>query len=677
MAPGPRCVESLDRVKGVTYRGPTCRSAATGPGGGDHPLSALLSYSVVGIVTGCIYALTAAGLVVTYTTSGIFNFAHGAIGMMAAFAYWDLSVNRDWPVPLALFTVVFVLAPLFGALLERVLMRRLDRASLDISLTVTVGLLVFLIGLATAVWNPTTARTLPRFFSGDSVRLASVNVTYHQIIVVLTAIAVAVALRVFLFSTRAGVATRAVVDDRELAALTGASPGRFSQLGWALGAMLAAIAGILLAPLVNLDINTLTLLVINGYAAAMLGRLRNLPLTFVGGVVIGLLEAYAVGYLPVGDALGQIKPIIPMVFLFLVLLVLPQDRLRGRSTGVRPPRVAGARESLVTGAAFVGVAVVAALVFGDGTLSTLTTGVSLGMVLLSLVLLTGYSGQVSLCQLTFAGIGAYAMAKVGGEGGAPVGLLAAIALAAAVGAVVALPALRLRGLYLALSTLAFAYCMDYVFFSNEKTFGSSLSLSVEPVYIPGVDLTGQQAYFVFVCVLFALAAIGVLWLRRSTIGRRLVAMGDSPAACATIGMSLPLTKLVVFALSAGLAGLGGALLGGQQGLVGPTDFTLLGSITLLLLAVVMGIRTVTGMLFAGIALAYGPVLQSNVDVLRDVVSLLVGLGAIGLGLNPNGVFGGHTPLQRRRERKAAQLARRLEAAEAEEALHGEVAGAAR
>ena len=615
---------------------------------------------------------------VTYTTSGVFNFAHGAIGMIAAFAYWDLSVHHGWPAPIALVVVVLVLAPLLGMLIERVLMRRLDRASLDISLTVTVGLLVFLLGLATAVWNPTTSRVLPQFFAGRSVDIAAVTVTWHQLAVVLTAIVVAVALRLFLFSTRAGVATRAVVDDRELAALTGASPGRFSQLGWGLGAMLAAVAGILLAPLVTLDINTLTLLVINGYAAAMLGRLRNLPLTFVGGVVIGLLEAYAVGYLPVGDALGQIKPIIPMVFLFLVLLVLPQDRLRGRSTGLRPPRVAGGRESLVAGVALVVVAVGVALYYPDGTLSTLTTGVALGIVMLSLVLLTGYSGQVSLCQLTFAGLGAFAMSKVGGEGGAAVGLLAAVVLAAAVGALVALPALRLRGLYLALSTLAFAYCMDYVFFRNERGFGSSLSLAVEPVYIPGVDLTGQQAYFVFVCAVFALAGIGVLWLRRSTLGRRLVAMGDSPAACATIGMSLTATKLVVFAISAGLAGLGGALLGGQQGLVGPSDFTLLGSITLLLLAVVMGIRTVTGMLFAGIALAYGPVLQSNVDALRDVVSLAVGLGAIGIGLNPNGVFGGHTPLQRRRDRKAAQLADQLEQAEAA-ATAGteEVAGAAR
>ncbi len=614
-------------------------------------MDTFLSLTVVGVVAGCIYALTAAGLVVTYTTSGIFNFAHGAIGMFSAFAFWDLSQNRDWPVPLALAVVVFVLAPLIGSFVERFLIRGLQGAALDASLTVTVGLLLLLIGVSAAIWDPSTARTLPQFFSGDSVSIGGVVVTYHQLTVVVVALAVAAGLRVFMFNTRPGIATRAVVDDRDLAALAGATPARFSQLGWALGAMLAAVAGILLAPLVNLDINTLTLLVINGYAAAMVGRLRNLPLTFVGGVALGLVEAYVVGYLPVGDALSQIKPIIPMIFLVVALLVLPQGRLRGRVASIRPPRVAGARESLVMAGVFVVVAVLLSQALSDGLLATLSLGLGFGLVMLSLVLLTGYGGQVSLCQLTFAGLGAFAMSKYG-TGGAPVGLLAAVGLAGAVGALVALPALRLRGLYLALSTLAFAYAMEHAFFNNDDAFSLSLSLRVERLYIPGIDLRGQRAYFVFLAVVFVVAALAVLWVRRSGLGRRLVAMGDSPAASATMGMSLTRTKLVVFTLSAGLAGLGGALLGGQQGLVGPADFTLLASITLLLITVTMGIRTVTGVLFAGIALAFGPDIQASFPALHDIVPIGVGLGAIGIARNPNGVFGGNTPLQWLRERRA-------------------------
>lgn len=250
-----------------------------------------------------------------------------------------------------------------------------------------------------------------------------------------------------------------------------------------------------------------------------------------------------------------------------------------------------------------------------------------------------------------------------GTGGAPIGLLAAVALAGAVGALVALPALRLRGLYLALSTLAFAYSMEYVFFGNPRVFSSSLSLSVERVYIPGIDVRGQAEYFLLLCVVFAVAAVGVLALRRSGLGRRLVAMGDSPAACATMGMSLTWTKLLVFTISAGLAGLGGALLGGQQGLVGPADFTLLASITLLLLTVVFGVRTVTGVLFAGLALAFGPEIQASLPALRDVVAIGVGLGAIGIGRNPNGTFGGYTPRQIWRDRQAKRTADALQTAE--------------
>src|SRR3989440_1424051 len=167
-------------------------------------MTEFLALSVVGIVAGCIYALTAMGLVVTYTTSGIFNFAHGAIGMVAAFMYWELSVNQGWPTPVALVVVLFVFAPLMGALIERVLMRPLHGASVETTLTVTIGLLLLLIGLATIIWDPTTSRVLPQFFAGNSVSILGVIVTWHQLTVVIVAAAVAVGMRLFLFRTRSG-----------------------------------------------------------------------------------------------------------------------------------------------------------------------------------------------------------------------------------------------------------------------------------------------------------------------------------------------------------------------------------------------------------------------------------------------------------------------------------------
>src|SRR3954452_11255895 len=168
--------------------------------------SELLSFTVVGLFTGCVYALIATGLVVTYTTTGIFNFAHGAIGMIAAFAYWQVARDWGWPTPIALALVILVLAPLLGAIIERLLMRPLRGASLDATLTTTLGLLLFLIGLATVVWDPKKPRRVNQFFRGHKVRIFSVNVTAHQLVVVGAAVAVAIALRLFLYRTRTGTA---------------------------------------------------------------------------------------------------------------------------------------------------------------------------------------------------------------------------------------------------------------------------------------------------------------------------------------------------------------------------------------------------------------------------------------------------------------------------------------
>ncbi len=595
-------------------------------------MDTFLALTVTGLVTGCLYALTASGLVVTYTTSGIFNFAHGAIGMLAAFSYWELTSSRGMPSLAAMLLTVLVISPLVGAAIERLLVRRLGTASLEVTLTVTVGLLLLLIGIANTVWDPSTPHRVQPFFLGDQVTIAGVVLTAHQLVIVGTAVVVAVGLWAFLHWSRTGVALRAVVDDRELAALTGASPIRIGQLGWALGAALAGLAGVLLASQVALDATTMTLLVVNGYAAAVLGRLTNLPLTFVGGLLLGLCQAWAVGYLTL-DFISQIQPVIPMLFLFVALVLSPQVRLRvAQSAPLRAATVPGAKRVLVSCAALLGAGAVAAVALPLARMGDAAQGMSIALILLSLVPLVGYGGMVSLSQLTFAGIGAVTLAKVGPG---PVGLLAAIAIPAAVGLLVALPTMRLRGLHLALATLAFGYAMDDAFFSNPTVMTDTLGL---PVPRP-LGLDDPRGYFFLVCVFFAVCALGVLTLRRSTLGRRLVALGDSPAGCSTLGMSVRRTKLGVFALSAGMAGLGGALFGGQAGAVGSADFSLLISLTLLLLAVVWGVHTVTGVLLAALLYEAAPLLQDHISSIGNVVPLLVGLGAIGLGKHQNGIVG--------------------------------------
>ena len=603
--------------------------------GGDA-VTTFLAYTIIGITTGCIYALTASGLVVTYTTSGIFNFAHGAIGMVVAFTYWELTIDHRWPQWLALIVVLGVFAPALGALIERLLMRRLHGSTANTQIVLTLGLLLTLVGLATIRWNPVEPRVLPQFWAGNSVRLFSINVTYHQLTMIAVTLLVAALLRLLLHRTRFGITMRAVVDDPDLASLNGASPGHVSSASWAIGASLAGLAGILLAPLVSLDIILLTLLVINGYAAAMVGGLKSLPLTFLGGIALGLSESFTIAYLPTG-LITLLKPALPIIFLYVVLLVLPQPRLPTgrRATARRTPRVATFRESVAGAIGVIILAVIAAQVLSPANLTLIAQGVVFALIMLSLVLLVGYAGQVSLAQMTFVGIGAFVMGKYFG-GHSFWGILLAGVASGLVGAVAALPALRLKGLYLALSTLAFAQGMSLLFFQNVHVFGFGGSLSVGRPSLFGVSFHGEGAYLILVTVVFAVAGVAVTAIRRARFGRRLIAMKDSPAACATLGLNLTVTKLAVFALSAAIAGVAGTLYGGLRGTVGPNDFEVLQSLVLLLLVSVAGITTVTGALCGGLTFGIFPRIQQALPALRNLTYIGAGLGALQIARNPNG-----------------------------------------
>ncbi|MBS1837548.1 MAG: ABC transporter permease, partial [Actinobacteria bacterium] len=410
-----------------------------------------LTFTIAGLSTAAIYAIAASGLVVTYTTSGIFNFAHGAFGMLAAFAYWQ--VNQGWGVPVvpSVILVVFVMAPLFGAAVERGIMRGIEGASEVVKIVVTVSLMVALLGIANVIWPPDVARPVPPFFAGKTVEVAGVAVPYSRILTMAIAIGVAIGLRLVLRRTRLGVAMRAIVDDRDLLRLNGGRPGRTAMLAWALGAGLAAVSGVLIASEQTLSAITLTLLVINAYAVAVVGRLRSLPGAFLGAVILGLAESYATGYVNASTALGpvslqNIRTAIPAVMLFVVILVQPEARLRAHSIdrSRAPARPASQSTAIWGGIALVVVAAAVGALLSAPDLNLVQKGFGFALITLSLVPLTGYAGQISLAQMTFTGIGALAMATWGATG-SPIGVAIAVVLCAVVGGVVALPALRLSG----------------------------------------------------------------------------------------------------------------------------------------------------------------------------------------------------------------------------------------
>jgi branched-chain amino acid transport system permease protein len=594
-----------------------------------------VSFVIAGLVTGSIYAVTASGLVVTYKSTGVFNFAHGAVGMVMAYLYWQLWQGWGWNPVLSLVIVLFVVAPVFALLVERVLMRPLYGSALSTMIVVTLGLFLVLYGLVSTIWDQTITRNLPQWFLGDQVTIFGVTLTYEDLITIGCAVVVALALWALFKLTRVGVSMRAVVDDPSLASLTGARTNRIAGFAWMVGFMLAGLAGILLAPGSGMSIAILSELVIFGYAAAIVGRLSSLPYTFLGAMILGVGESLSVGYVP-ASYLNYVTAILPMGLLIIALLLLPQSKLTvGRVVRLRPPKPASLRSTLIGGAVLVAVTLLVGAFVTGNNLSTLGLALTIGLGALSLVLLSGYGGQVWLCQFTFMGLGAWAMTKVGG-GDSVLGLLAAVGLCAAAGGILALPAIRLRALYMALATLAFAVLMDQLFFTNPSILPSG-SMTVGRPDIFGMHFTTDRAFMVLVAIVFAFCLIGVGALRRGPFGRRLVAMNDSQAACATVGMNIIRTRLVAFVIAGGLAGLAGALYGGMSRIVSFSQFNFVTSLVLFVAVALAGITVLSGAVQAGLGVALLPLIATHIPSFSGFTYVLFGVGIIAVGRNPYGL----------------------------------------
>lgn len=615
-------------------------------------MDTFIAFLIPGLFTGAAYSIAASGLVLTYTTTRVFNIAHGAFGMVLSFVFWDLTVRQGWPTWLSIVMVLFVVAPLIGFVMQRLITRGLGSAPVSVSLVVTVGLFVGLIGFAQYRWpenviEPDKPRLVEPFWQtfadGDGVpgwQISGTTITGQQLITIICSVLVAVGLYLLLNRTRIGTAMRASVDNPDLLRLFGGKPDNAAALAWMIGMSLAGLAGILLVSTIGLSYYDLTLLVVNAYAAAVVGRLRSLPMTFVGAMGVGIFESLLIGYSLDSELLSTIRPALVPIFLFAVIVLAPQAQLRiGQVKGMVSAPVPTVPRMAVSGAVALLVTAMLVTTLGDVGLLRLGTAATYAIVMLSLVLLTGYGGHVSLAQLSFAGVGALTYAKL--EEPNLYGLLIATLVAAGVGALVALPVLRLTGLYLALATLAFAVIMEKVVFKNDSVgFGSGGALEAERLSVLGVSFTSTAAY-VFVMVAFMIA-IGmlVLFVRRGVIGRMLIAMRDSPAACGTLGLDMRWFRVGLFAASAGIAGLAGALLAGLRGLIGESDFIFFNSLPLLLLAVVFGVTSVTGAVLGGFGLMLLPVLQAETIgtvPLGGVMFMVIGVGAVLAARDPNGL----------------------------------------
>ncbi len=601
-------------------------------------MDVFVSYTIYGLFFGAAYAIAASGLVLTYTTTRVFNLAHGATSMVAAFVFWQLHVDKGMPTWAAILLVLFVFAPLYGIVLERLVMRRVSDAPVGVMLVMTLGLFLFLIGIAQQIWPSNTSkyRYVTQFFGTKSFPVFGVQMYYHYLITIIAAAACAAGLYVMLNRTRIGTAMRAAVDNRELLQLFGANSNRVSILSWIIGSQMAAVAGILLVAKTGLDYYQLTFLVINAFAAAMLGRLRSLPFTYLGSILLGLAIGYS-QYVHGSELLENgLQFALPTLMLFLILIFVPEVRLRvGQVKGVLAANVPSARRALTTGVVFFFLALFVTELLNPTNTLRFGEALVFGITMLSLVLLTGYGGYVSLSQLTFVGVGAAVVCKFNTS--SPVAILVAVLITAGVGAAVALPVLRLTGLYLALATMAFGQLMDYLVFNASFMFGFGGKINAKRVSLFGYDFSDTTSYVALELAVFVLLGLGLLTIRRGAVGRLLIALRDSPAACATLGLNQRWFRVAVFSVSAGVAGLAGALMAGLQGYAAPGDYKEFQSLPLLLAAAVAGITTVSGAFAGGLLLMLLPVLAATSTALSGLEFLVLGGGAILLARDPNGL----------------------------------------
>ncbi|MER7643248.1 ATP-binding cassette domain-containing protein [Streptomyces sp. NPDC126522] len=578
--------------------------------------------TLAGLSVGSAAALSGIGLIVTYRATGVLNFAHGAVAMVCAYVLRQCVVGWGWPLWLGAVVTLLFLAPGIGVALERFVFRPLAVLGGDPAQTLvaSIGVFVLLVGGAALVWGQGARDDAPELVSADP---------WGQLAVVLV---LATGVGAVIRWTRFGQELRAVVDDRQLAVLGGVDADRVAAAGWAFGSFTAGLTGVLLAPSVRLDPYGLPLLVMEVMAVAVAARMRSLPVAVVVALGVGVGQSQLTRlHLPGGE--GQLLQAVG-ANLFVVALLVAALVLPGVGTKDALPRTATARVATPPGAWIVaGVLFLLPLGFAGSDLHTSVQVPALGVVLLSLVVVTGRGGQLSLGQAAYAGLGALftALLAAGRFPGLPrVPELAALALAvllvAPLGLLTGWPAIGRHGLALALATFAVGVGVSrFVFAQPYATSGLSLGRPY------GFD--GDRAYYVLELALLAGALLAVHALRRGRTGRALAALRDHEQGASAAGVQVPSLKLLAFVAGAALAALGGGMLGMGLRAFDPSAYDPVRGLLWFAAVVVLGADSTLGALAAA-ALLVG----LDAGARGGVAAALVGVLAVCVGRFPGGPY---------------------------------------
>ncbi len=625
----------------------------------------MLQFVIAGLVLGGIYAIASAGLVITYTSSGILNFAFGALAFFIARFYYYLHTQQGWAIAAAAVVSIGIAAPLLGVLLYGVLFRRLRLSSPLIKVVATLGLSVAIPSLATLIFGSAAINQAPGLAPEPVAvyRFLGVPVTLDQIIVYGCVVATVVIGALVLRFTQIGLKVRAMVDSTAMTDLSGTNPSAISIGVWAVSTFFAGLTGVLAAPIIGLDAINFTILIAASFAAVIAARLRSLPVAVGVALLMGVATSLFQRYLPPASAwTTEIIDAVPFMVIALVLLYNLVRRGRvGENDGwggaldraITPQgesQLAGSTASLVETASMnvfgryagplllILLAMALPLVLGGYWVGLTAQAFAFGVIFLSWTLVTGEGGMLWLCQITFAGIGALTAAQFANNLGWPI--LAAVVVgglvAMVMGAIIGMLSIRLGDLYVALVTLTFGLLIENLIFTLPRFVNQGLGLNVGRPAFAASDIS-----FAYLClVAFVVVALFIVNLRRSTTGLALNAARWSEAGARTSGISVVQMKVIAGALAAFIAGIGGGLLVVAQTTVVPSQFATFAGTVWFAALVTIGIRSTAAALVAGLSFVMLPALTQAYlpGWTANVLPVLFGLGAMSAAKYPDGIL---------------------------------------
>jgi branched-chain amino acid transport system permease protein len=631
----------------------------------------VLQFVIVGLVLGSIYALAASGLVITYVSTGVLNFAFGSLAFFIGRTYYWMHVEKGWGILLSAGLSLFVVSPVLGLLLYFGIFRFLRLSSQLIKVVVTIGLSVAILPISVLIFGQGELLVTPGLaplpvsyygFLGTTINLDNI-ITYACLVAVVLIGAIV------LKFTEVGLSVRAMVDSEAMTSLSGSDPSRIAAGVWVVSMFLAGLCGILASPVVGLDAARYILLTAAAFAAVIAARLRSLPVAVLVGLLMGIAGSLVLYFLPTdSEFTAAVVPSIPFVFVVISLIVniartgrvnedddvggaldraiAPQRRARLATTDdtdLPYPKL-----NFFFPVALFGAFCILPLVFHPFWVGQLGKAVALAVVLLSITLVTGEGGMLWLCQIAFAGVGAITTAQFATVHGWPL-LLAVLMgglVAGVIGVVIGLLTIRLGNLYVALVTLTFSLLLERLVFTLHTFAQNGTGYAVNRPSFAGSD----EAFAYLALGVFAVLAVLTVNLRRSTTGLALNAVRWSEGASRTMGLSVIQMKVLISAIAAFVAGVGGGLLAMQEKQAVPSEYVTLLGLAWLAVLVTFGVRSNIAALLAAFVFVLSPVFLTTVvhgwlDDLGISISVTTlgvlpilgfGIGAVLLALSPDG-----------------------------------------